>query len=139
MPGRFEVMRRNPMIVIDVAHNPEGAEVVTQTLRDDFGEGRPLVLVIGLLTGRDPLMMFDAFGANEAEAVICVTADSPRAYSADDLVVAAHSRGIDAEAVPDVTAAIERALAIASDDAVIFVTGTVYVVGAARTFLRRAS
>lgn len=135
VPGRFEVVHRSPLVILDVAHNPDGARAAAATLRDEFGEGRPRLLVVGLLQGRDPVEMFEALDARRAETVICCTADSPRAYAAADLVAAARTLGIDAEAVPGVADAVERALVLANDDAVILVTGSVYTVGAARTSL----
>src|SRR5205814_339911 len=61
VPGRFEIMQRNPLIVIDAAHNPEGARVATQTLLEGFGDGRSRILVVGLLQGRDIGQMLDEF------------------------------------------------------------------------------
>lgn len=136
MPGRFEIVSRDPLIVLDVAHNPEGAAAAAHTQRAEFGESRPTVLVIGLLQGREIEAMLDAFEARRADAVICCTADSPRAYPAAELAEVARRRGIDAEAVPSIADALDRARAVAPDDAVILVTGTVYIVGAARTLLR---
>jgi dihydrofolate synthase/folylpolyglutamate synthase len=139
IPGRFEIMQRNPLVVIDVAHNPEGARVATQTMYEGFGEGRSRILVVGLLQGRDIAAMLDEFDARTAEFVICCTADSPRAYSASEIAAAARAKGIDAEVVPAIADAIERAFALADNDAVILIAGTTYVVGNARTILRRGA
>jgi dihydrofolate synthase/folylpolyglutamate synthase len=139
IPGRFEIMQRNPLVVIDVAHNPEGARVATQTMYEGFGEGRSRILVVGLLQGRDIAAMLDEFDARTAEFVICCTADSPRAYSASEIAAAARAKGIDAEVVPAIADAIERAFALADNDAVILIAGTTYVVGNARTILRHGA
>jgi dihydrofolate synthase/folylpolyglutamate synthase len=139
IPGRFEIMQRNPLVVIDVAHNPEGARVATQTLLEGFGEGRSRILVIGLLQGRDIDVMLDEFDARAAEFVICCTADSPRAYSASEIGAAARAKGVDAEVVPAIPDAIDRALSLADTDSVILVAGTTYVVGHARSILRHGA
>lgn len=137
VPGRFEIMQRNPLVVIDAAHNPDGARVATHTLREGFGDGRTLILVIGLLKGREISAMLDELDARSAEFVICCTADSPRAFTADEIAAVARVKGIDAETVPGIDDALDRAFAVADDDAIIFVVGTVYVVGHARSILRR--
>ena len=139
VPGRFEIMQRNPLVVIDAAHNPDGARVATQTLRESFGDGRSCILVVGLLEGRDIDAMLDELDARSFEFVICCTADSPRAFSANEIADAARAQGIDAEAVPAIDDALERAFAVADDDAVIFVAGTIYVVGHARSILRHSA
>lgn len=139
VPGRFEIMQRNPLIVLDAAHNPDGAKVATETLLEGFGEGRSRILVIGLLQGRDIGEMLDEFDAQEADVVICCTADSPRAFAANEIAASARERGIDAEVIPAIEDALERARVVAKTDDVIMVTGTTYVVGRARSILRHGA
>ena len=93
VPGRFEIMQRNPLVVIDAAHNPEGARVATETLLEGFGDGRSRILVLGLLQGRDIAQMLDEFDAQTAEIVICCTADSPRAFTASEIAATARCEG----------------------------------------------
>jgi dihydrofolate synthase/folylpolyglutamate synthase len=139
VPGRFEIMQRNPLIVLDAAHNPDGARVATETLLEGFGEGRSRILVIGLLQGRDVGQMLDEFDAQTADVVICCTADSPRAFTANEIAATARAKGIDAEVIPAIEDALERARTVAKTDDVILVTGTTYVVGRARSILRRGA
>ena len=139
VPGRFEIMQRNPLVVIDVAHNPEGARVATETLLDGFGDGRSRILVIGLLKGRDIAQMLEEFGAQTAEVLICCTADSPRAFPANEIAAIARAMGIEAEVIPAIDDAVERALVVAEPDDMILIAGTTYVVGQARTILRHGA
>jgi dihydrofolate synthase / folylpolyglutamate synthase len=135
VPGRFEVMRRSPLVVIDAAHNPDGARVAAQSLDEGFGEGRNRILVVGLLQGRDPAEMLDALGADRAELVIVCAPDWPRAIPAEDVAEVARGKGIPVEVIPDVEHAIQRAMALATDEDVILVTGSFYVIGPARRAL----
>jgi len=135
VPGRFEVMRRNPLVVIDAAHNPDGARVALRSLDEGFGEGRPRILVVGLLQGRDTGEMLDALGGDRAELVIACEPNWPRAIPASDLGDAARAKGIAVEVVPDVEDALHRAIALATEDDTIFVTGSFYVIGPARRAL----
>jgi dihydrofolate synthase / folylpolyglutamate synthase len=135
LPGRFEVVRREPTVVIDGAHNVDGARASAQTLAEDFTLAGSVVMVIGLLQGRDPAEMLEAFGATEAGFVVTCTPPSPRAIPAPELAGEAEKLGIAAEAVSDVRDAVQRALAIATDDDLVLVTGSLYVVGEARRSL----
>jgi dihydrofolate synthase/folylpolyglutamate synthase len=96
-------------------------------------------LVIGLLQGRDVGQMLDEFDAQTADVVICCTADSPRAFTANEIAATARAKGIDAEVIPAIEDALERARTVAKTDDVILVTGTTYVVGRARSILRRGA
>ena len=60
LPARFEIVQREPMIIIDGAHNPAAASVVAETLFEDFATNEPPVLVIGANKPRDPLEFFNA-------------------------------------------------------------------------------
>jgi dihydrofolate synthase/folylpolyglutamate synthase len=56
-PGRLEVLRRDPVFLIDGAHNPEGATVLRKAL-DEYFPGRPITLIMGVLSDKDyPSMM----------------------------------------------------------------------------------
>ncbi|HET8930755.1 MAG TPA: folylpolyglutamate synthase/dihydrofolate synthase family protein [Acidimicrobiales bacterium] len=132
VPGRFEVVANEPTVIIDGAHNPDGARVAAATLTDDFTLGGSLVLVVGMLGGRDPAEMLDALGAREAGFLIACTPPSPRAIPAAEVAAAADGLGIVAEAVPDVADAVRRALALATTEDLVLVTGSLYVIGAAR-------
>jgi len=135
LPGRFEVAERSPLLIIDGAHNAEGAAAVAETLREDFGIAGKLVFVVGALAGRDPGQLLDALGARSADLVIACRAPSPRSLPAEELAAAARALGAPAEVVDDVPAAIERARAVTTEDDVIVVTGSMYVAGAARDAL----
>jgi len=136
LPGRFEIMHRNPLVILDGAHNPDGARAAAATLHDEFDIAGRIVLVVGLLRGRDPLEMLRALGADQADVVIACTPDSPRAMGADELAAAARGIPVMAEVVSNVGEAVGRALAVATEDDAVFVTGSLYVAGAARAALR---
>ena len=53
MPGRFEIAGRSPLVIIDGAHNPDGAEALAETVTDDFEVAGKVILVLGFLEGRD--------------------------------------------------------------------------------------
>ena len=138
MPGRFEVLGRGPLVVIDGAHNPAGADVCAQVFFDDFSPEGKRILVVGALKGRDPQMLLSALRADEFDVVICCTAPTPRGIGANDLASAAKQMGCEQVVVCEtVEAACDKALNIAREEDAVLVAGSLYVVGSARTFLRR--
>jgi len=139
MPGRFEVLHHQPLVIIDCAHNPAGADVCAEVFFADFDPVGARRLVVGTLRSRDPHALLSALRADEFDQVICCTAPSPRGLPAEDLAAVARSMGCDDVVVRDsVGAACDRALVDAGSDDAILVTGSLYVVGEARSHLFRA-
>ncbi len=135
LPGRFEVVDRDPTVVLDGAHNVDGAAAAARTLAEDFTLSGSVILVVGLLEGRDPTEVLEALWATEAGFLVACTPPSPRAIPAPVLAAAAERLGIPAEAVSSVPDAVTRALAVAGPDDLVLVTGSLYVVGEARRSL----
>lgn len=135
VPGRFQVVDRSPLVIVDGAHNPQGAETVAETLEDDFDITGRLIYVVGMLAGRDPVQILDALGVRGADLLITTTPDSPRAMPATGLAAAADAFGVPTEAVADLGEAIARARSVAAEEDVIVITGSLYVAGAALDLL----
>jgi len=138
MPGRFEVLGYQPLVIIDGAHNPAGADVCATVFFNDFDPPGRRVLVVGALQGRDIADSLSALRADEFDLVVCTTAPSPRARDAKEIAKAATDLGCDNVVIVDsVEEACERALREAGADDAILIAGSLYVVGAARPHLRR--
>lgn len=135
VPGRFEVIGRSPLVVLDGAHNVDGAEAAAETM-DDFSVRGDRIIVFGTNRGHDPREMLEALKAQQAKLVIATAADFPRAVPADQIVAAAESMGVEAVAVDGVAHAVARARALAGEDDMVVVTGSLYVVGEARATRR---
>lgn len=136
-PGRFEVLRHDPLVILDGAHNPDGARAAVTTLDEGFTVAGDRRLVVGTLAGRDPKELLRIFGVDRAAEVVCCTPDSPRAIPAPELAETVRALGGTARVVPDVGGALAAALEHAADDDVVLVTGSLYTVGAARAAARR--
>ncbi len=145
-PGRLEVIRRSPAILLDVAHNPHGAAAVVEALGDSFALD-PLIGVVGVMADKDYEGVLAAFEPALA-AIVCTQNTMPRALRADDLAeVARGIFGIDRVYVePRLDDAIERAATLAEQGGVfgeaigsggVLVTGSVVTVGEARGMLKR--
>lgn len=137
MPGRFEVVGHQPLVILDGAHNPAGADVCASVFFDDFDPHGRRILVVGALGGRDVADTLSALKADEFERVICCTAPSPRARLATEIAQVARDMGCSqVESVDTVERACELALRDATSDDAILVAGSLYVVGAARGHFR---
>ena len=136
-PGRLEVVGHAPLVMLDGAHNLAGAQALVAALDEEFPAG-DRTLVVGLLREKDAREMLDALGATRAARVVCCAPPSPRARDPHELAAAARELGIADErviVVNDVADAVERAIAETLDDGQVVVTGSLYVVGAARAAL----
>jgi len=136
VPGRLEVVRRRPLVVLDGAHNPAGAAAVGRALTDDFAAVRRVIVVMGCLRGRDPGELLAAIGPDNIDTVVACRPPSPRAQEPESVVSAAQALGIEAEESGTTAEAVGRALELADWEDLVLVTGSLYVVGAARTALR---
>jgi len=135
-PGRLEVLGHRPLIVLDSAHNAAGARAAGAALSEDFGGNRVLV-VMGCLRGRDPADLLRGLGPELISTVLACSPPSPRAQSAAAVASAAAALGLATEECAGVAEAVERALQLAGEDDLVLVTGSLYVVGAARSLLAR--
>ncbi len=138
IPARFEVVGHAPLVIIDGAHNVEGADAAATTLAEEFSFDGRRILVVGMLAGRDPRPILDALDAQHADVVVATTAPSPRGVPAEELADLARQLGAAATAIADPTEAVETATALAGPDDAILVTGSLYVAGAVREALTGA-
>jgi dihydrofolate synthase/folylpolyglutamate synthase len=138
VPGRLEVVARHPLVVLDGAHNPAGAASLGIALAEDFAAIERVVLVMGCLRGRDPAELLDAIGTERCSLVVATTPPSPRAQPATAVAGAARQLGVEARVSDSLEEALEQARQAAGPEGLVVVTGSLYVVGAARRLLRSA-
>ncbi|MFH8383274.1 bifunctional folylpolyglutamate synthase/dihydrofolate synthase [Kitasatospora sp. NPDC018058] len=141
-PGRLEVVRRSPTIILDAAHNPHGAQATVAAISESFGFTR-LVGVIGTSGDKDVTGVLEAFEPILAEVVITQNS-THRAMDVDALAaLAVEIFGEDRVQVePRLDDAIAAAVTLAEEEgdlggAGVLVTGSVITVGEARLLLGR--
>ena len=135
LPGRMEAIGRSPLLLADGAHNPEGAAAARAALEEGFAGAGRRFLVIGMMRGKDPRKILKALAAQDFATIFATTAPSPRAIPAGELAKIAEEEGLQCEAREDVAEAVFAARDSAAECDVVFVTGSLYVVGAARDAL----
>ena len=127
LPGRFQMVRDNPTVILDGAHNREGAEALATSLRGRFGS-RPVRLVIGMM-GRHSVEGVVRELAPLATSIIATQPTDERHMPAGKVADEARTHGFEAPVVTPPMEALRRALSEADPDDVIVVTGSFYTVG----------
>jgi dihydrofolate synthase / folylpolyglutamate synthase len=134
VPGRLEVVHREPTVVLDGAHNPHGARAAAVALGEAF-EFRDVILVAGCLDDKDAGGILREL-RDVVSHVIVTTSPSPRAATLERITAAAEEvwsgRGVPVDAVADLADALAVAEGMAADGDGILVAGSLTTVGAAR-------
>ncbi len=139
-PGRLEIVRRSPTVLVDAAHNPSGARALCDALQDSFTFGR-LVGVVAILADKDAAGMLEILEPVLDEVVVSRTT-SPRAMRPSALgeiaaEIFGEHRVTVVESLPD---AIDRAAALADEGGVnggVVATGSVVTAAEVRMLLGR--
>lgn len=129
-PGRFEVLRRNPLVVIDGAHTPEGMKLLKSTVKRVFPGVRPLML-LGMLKDKNYRTLVNII-APLAREVICVPPQGDRALNPKELADLVRRLGVPAEASSSITEGFSRLLEKASTEDLILAAGSLYMIGPVR-------
>jgi len=82
-PGRFEILGRNPMFILDGSHNPQGMEATAESLKKYFGD-KKIIFIIGVMADKDVDAMMSAI-APAARCFITVKPNNPRAMKSEEL------------------------------------------------------
>ena len=134
VPGRFEILGHQPLVIVDGAHNPPGADTCAQVFFDDFAPEGRRILVVGTL--REPTAMLEALRADEFDVVVACTAPSPRGVPVEKVAAAAQALGCDeVVALETVSEACAYAVRSADGDDAVLAAGSLYVAGEARRAL----
>jgi dihydrofolate synthase/folylpolyglutamate synthase len=142
IPGRLEVVSQDPPTILDVAHNPDGAEALAEALPEVSG-GKPVFACIAILADKDAEAMLAAL-APALEHAVCTelpearlrASGRPGARSrpAVELATICDDLGLSAESVEEPEAALARARELAAGrDGVALAAGSHYLLGAAWT------
>lgn len=138
--GRFEVMSqegRRPLVIIDGAHNPDGAKVLRQTMETYCG-GKKILMVTGMLADKDTAGILKEFTAITKD-FIATEPLNPRKLDSESLKSRIEALGGKCISCPDYRQACEKAaeIGVAECFDVVLYAGSLYMIGAMRGILRR--
>lgn len=126
-PGRFEVISREPVFIVDGAHNPQGARATSDSMDSVFMDEK-LIMIIGVLADKDYREML-GYLLPHAREVMCVSPPSERALASERTAEVVNSMGVKAQAFDDIGDAIEAAFDRAGRTVPICAVGSLYMVG----------
>jgi dihydrofolate synthase/folylpolyglutamate synthase len=126
-PGRFDIVGRDPLFIIDGGHNPQCIDALVVNIRD-YLQDRKIIALTGVLADKDygemyrPMMPY-------IQEFVCITPPNPRKLEATEL--AEHLRRVGATATPCETIAqgVQTAIAKAGKDGVVLCFGSLYTIG----------
>ena len=132
-PGRMELARRSPDVILDGAHNPQCMEALVRALRGLYPE-KKLVFLTGVLADKNwPAMLEELLPL--VQACFTLTPDSPRALPAGALAEYLSGRNVPAVPCEDLREGLDRALTAAGPEGAVCVCGSLYMIGEARHLL----
>jgi len=131
-PCRFEIVRHEPPVILDSAHNQDSFEKLAQTLEDYF-PGRRVLLIFGSSEDKDVAGMLAAL-KEKLKLVLATKAVHPRAIEPEKIVDLANMLGVRAEAAVPVEAALVRALDLAAGEGeIVLSAGSMFVTAEVKT------
>ncbi len=133
-PGRLQIVRSNPTVIVDGTHNAPGVPTLATSLRELFPGEKP-VFVLGILDDKDLGVFANALGPLASRLVVAKP-ETPRAYPPEAIAraFAAHVAG--PVVVAKVSEAVDRAISLAGREGLVVVTGSIYTAGEALAHLQ---
>ena len=125
MPGRFELLRKEPDLLIDGGHNPPAVEATVRSLRETY-PGKRFRFILGVMADKDVPGIVDRL-LPSAERFYCAAPPAPRAMSAEALAELIRERGGEARPFPSAAEAARRALWETPPDGAICALGSLYI------------
>ena len=127
--GRFEIVRKKPLVIVDGAHNEDGWLKLHDSLEKYF-TNRKFIYIIGVLADKEYHKMISILGQG-MKCAFAIQSDSPRALGAEELCQELRAAGVDAVNAGSAEDAVEKALEMSGEDSdeIIIVCGTLTILG----------
>lgn len=134
--GRLEIISEHPITILDGAHNPDGANVLIETIRELLSD-REITLVIGMLRDKDVKQVIDLL-IPYVTKVITVTPSSDRSMSAEELAEKIKKYKKSVETAASIEESVQRARRITDPkNGAILYAGSLYMIGEVRSYLKK--
>lgn len=135
-PARFEVLRRDPVFIVDGGHNPHGVRATAQSLQRLF-PGRKFTFVTGVMADKDVEAILGLI-VPLADQFFTVRPNNPRAMDAQELAARIEAMGAKATACGSVADGVARAVQAEGSDGVACALGSLYMSGDVRACFQKA-
>ncbi|MEQ8200726.1 MAG: folylpolyglutamate synthase/dihydrofolate synthase family protein [Syntrophomonadaceae bacterium] len=132
IPGRLEIVNQSPLVIVDAAHNPQGARALAESL-NDLLPGRGKVLVLGLLDDKERTGIAAALAEN-TRAVVVTRPQGSRSQAWQEVgqIWQRDFPMIRIEVAENIELAVERAVGVLTGSEYMVITGSFYVIDRAR-------
>ena len=134
-PGRIELLNENPLLIIDGAHNEDGANSLKEAI-DKYFSHKKITLVVGMLKDKDVDAVLKLL-VPKCEKIITTRPDSDRALSAEELSEKVSLLNKDSKAVGSIKEAVNYAIDTYEDGEVIIFAGSLYMIGEVRAYITK--
>lgn len=132
-PGRFDIVSREPLFIIDGGHNPQCIEALVKNIQD-YLTGRRVIALTGVLADKDYGEMYRPV-MPLVEQFVCVTPPNPRKLEAAELAEHLHRAGAKATPCESIAGGVRTAMELAGKDGVVLCFGSLYSIGTIRDSL----
>lgn len=133
-PARFELCSREPMVILDGAHNPQAAEALAESVEELLPKKR--ILLCGMMADKDYKTAISIL-APHFEHIITVNVQNPRTVAAEELAKTAKKFCADVTVEENASEALEDVLKTLKNDEVLVVAGSLYLASELRPMLMR--
>jgi len=133
-PGRFDIVSRDPLFIIDGGHNPQCVEALIKNI-EDYLQGRKVIALTGVLADKDYGDMYQPV-MPLVEQFVCITPDNPRKLEAEELAAHLQKAGAKAVACKSTRAGVIKAMELSGQDGVVLCFGSLYSIGAIHEALK---
>lgn len=132
-PGRFDIVSREPLFIIDGGHNPQCIEALVKNIEDYLAE-RKVVALTGVLEDKDYGDMYQPV-MPLVDSFVCITPPNPRKLEATELAAHLRRAGAKATACQTIEEGVALALREAGETGAVLCFGSLYTIGAIREAL----
>ena len=133
-PGRFDIVCRKPLFIIDGGHNPQCIEALVKNIRD-YLAGKKVVALTGVLADKDYADMYKPV-MPLVDRFVCITPPNPRKLEAEQLARYLRQAGAQAQASESILDGVKQAMDLAGKDGVVLCFGSLYSIGGIRDALK---
>lgn len=132
-PGRFDIVSRDPLFIIDGGHNPQCIEALVKNIQD-YLAGRRVIALTGVLADKDYGNMYLSV-LPLIQEFVCITPPNPRKLDSRELAQYLRGKGAAATACESIEAGVHTAISLAGREGVVLCFGSLYSIGAIRDAL----
>lgn len=133
-PGRFDIVCRKPLFIIDGGHNPQCIEALVKNIRD-YLAGKKVIALTGVLADKDYADMYKPV-MPLVDRFVCITPPNPRKLEAEQLAQYLQQAGAQAQAGESILDGVKKAMELAGEDGVVLCFGSLYSIGGIRDALK---